>query len=147
MSGHLDKNSKWTPIWVEPLPLLGCKNWEFQPPKAEAWLDHGLSLEPCQTSTHRMSAATVAAWLEIDACLSTCRYVSDWDFVPDACSARFYCVSSPSVCVSPVCDIIGSLGRSLLINLAPWKYTHMCKWLPSGCYLAHNNNVNNKYLF
>lgn len=51
--------------------------------------------------------------------------------MPDARSAHFSGVSSP-LCVCSVCDSIGSLGRSSLINLALWTDTNLYERLLSG---------------
>ena len=89
-AGHLDKDSIWTPVWVEPPPLVRYKSSELRLPSAQACCTTGHAQSPAGLPPHWTCATTAATCLETDTSPHPpVDATRDWDFPPDACFACF----------------------------------------------------------
>lgn len=98
-SGHLDRDSIWTLIWMGPPPLGGYKNSELGSFHDGAWLYHRSHWEPCQISTppvtyHHCSCLAWHPHLALHPQTSLVTKIA----LRDPCSSSFYHISALCVC-------------------------------------------------
>ena len=122
-SGHL---------WSGPPCLVAHKNSELRPSTTPVWLYYGSHLEHWQTSTPGDMCPGLRpkpGWRPkpVSSVMDVTR---NWDFTLESCFAHFYCIISPSLCVT--CVLLYWLFGEVSSNKPGIVESHKCVWVTRG---------------